>query len=100
MATPCQLLFVERQPFAVHLDLVALEPIPLEETEVPVGSPIALALRGDWRAPGVDQVLGRLEAWSAADAVVRFDVVSGAEGDAVLLTCGVEQVVLATKPAA
>jgi hypothetical protein len=98
IVSPCQLLFVERAPFSVHIDLVALESFSLGNTTVSAGSPIALGLKLDWARPEVGLAYKKLADWASDGTVVNFHIVTGEDESMLLLSCRGEQIVLATSP--
>jgi hypothetical protein len=81
----CQLLFVQRLPGEVLLDLVALEPFAVVGDEVPTGTPVTLCLADPHDGTALDQLQTMLTTWADDATVCRMAAFDHGQGQRLCL---------------
>lgn len=94
--TTCQLVFVEDKPERVLLDVLPLDPLPIDGSVVPGGSPVTLSFQPSGDVDEHLQMVELLDRWRCDDGVIDLAVVEAAEfgGLRYVFTRADEQLVL------
>jgi len=77
--TTCQLVFVEDMPQRVLLDVLPLDPLPIDGSVVPGGTPVTLSFQPSGDVGEHLQMVELLDRWRSDDGVIDLAVVEAAE---------------------
>jgi hypothetical protein len=94
--TTCQLVFVEDAPQRVLLDVLPLDPLPIEGSVVPEGTPVTLSFQPSGNVGEHLQMVELLDRWRGDDGLIDLAVVDrvGIGGLRYVFTRDDEQLVL------
>jgi hypothetical protein len=94
--TACQLVYVEDMPQRVLLDVLPLDPLPIDGAEVPGGTPVTLSFQPSGDLGDHVQMVELLDRWRSDDGVIDLSVVdvAGLGGMRYIFTRDDEQLVL------
>jgi hypothetical protein len=77
--TTCQLVFVEDMPQRVLLDVLPLDPLPIDGSVVPGGTPVTLSFQPSGNVGEHLQMVELLDRWRSDDGVIDLAVVEAAD---------------------
>ena len=94
--TACQLVYVEDMPQRVLLDVLPLDPLPIDGSVVPGGTPVTLSFQPSGDLGDHVQMVELLDRWRSDDGVIDLSVVdvAGLGGMRYIFTRDDEQLVL------
>jgi hypothetical protein len=94
--TACQLVYVEDMPQRVLLDVLPLDPLPIDGAVVPGGMPVTLSFQPSGDLGDHVQMVELLDRWRSDDGVIDLSVVDvvGLGGMRYIFTREDEQLVL------
>ncbi|HET6835191.1 MAG TPA: hypothetical protein VFH30_15080 [Acidimicrobiales bacterium] len=94
--TTCQLVYVEDMPERVLLDMLPLDPLPIDGAVVPGGTPVTLSFQPSGDLGDHIQMVELLDRWRSDDGVIDLSVVdvSDVGGLRYIFTRDDEQLVL------
>jgi hypothetical protein len=75
----CQLVFVEDMPQRVLLDVLPLDPLPIDGGVVPGGTPVTLSFQPSGDVGEHLQMVELLDRWRSDDGVIDLAVIDSAE---------------------
>lgn len=94
--TTCQLVYVEDMPQRVLLDMLPLDPLPIDGSVVPGGTPVTLSFQPSGNSGDHIQMVELLDRWRSDDGVIDLAVIDVSEvgGMRYIFTRDDEQLVL------
>jgi hypothetical protein len=77
--TTCQLVYVEDMPERVLLDVLPLDPLPIDGSVVPGGTPVTLSFQPSGNVGEHVQMVELLDRWRSDDGVMDLAVIAASE---------------------
>lgn len=90
----CQLLFCERGDGEILVDLLALEPIPVEGEILAVGTPLTLGLADPGDGTATEALVDLLATWTGDSSVCHLQAVVTPLGKRLCISTGDDRLVI------
>jgi hypothetical protein len=90
----CQLLFCERGDGEILVDLLALEPVPVDGEVLAAGTPLTLGLADPSDGTASETLVGLLDTWTEQSSVCHLRAVATPLGKRLCLSTGDDRLVI------
>lgn len=90
----CQLLFCRREEGEILVDLLALDPLPVDGAVLVPGTPLTLGLTDPGDGEAGDALVALLDGWASRSSVCRVNAVQTAVGQRLCIAVDGDRLVI------